>query len=306
MVGNKLIQETDREVLHNNRAMPLRANRPVGTSLREYYVFSVALGIRSFIGPVVRDAIARIINPLSYPRLIEFSSVMLRLNLQLDVPMTVLDIGSPKLPFLLLAHQTCVTLYSTDIRPYFIKSARYFLERLGHADELERRLYLEVQDARSLTYPEAMFDRIFAISVIEHIPLSGDTEAMREISRVLKPGGLVSLTVPFAADGYRETFVDGDVYEREQVAAEPVFYERHYDEAALHERLIGPSGLRLVAIDYFGEPGFKFERYWNRIPMRWKIPLLWMQPFIARQFLKPLPASAAQHAVGVCITLCKD
>jgi SAM-dependent methyltransferase len=264
------------------------------------------LGARSLAGPVLRDSLARIVNPLSYPRLIEFSSVMQRIAPHAGDTRTFLDIGSPKLPFLLLAHRSRATVYATDIRPYFIRSSRYFVECLGLGAELGRRIFLETQDATQLSYPDAMFDAIFSISVIEHIPGDGDSRAMREIARVLKPGARVSITVPFAASGYRETYVGRDVYERRRQAAEPVFYQRHYDQPALYDRLIDPSGLRIVAVDYFGEPGLKFERLWNRIPMGWKLPLLWAQPFIARRFLKPLPVTALHSAVGVCVTLYKE
>lgn len=290
-----------RELSHDVAAMPAT----LGTRLADYYWFSLMLGARSLIGPVPRDALARIVNPLSYPRLIEFASVMRHMAPHQSDTRTLLDIGSPKLPSLLLAHRSRATVYATDIRPYFIRSHRHFLERLGHAADIGRRLFLETQDATGLTYPDAMFDAVFSISVIEHIPGNGDSRAMREIARVLKPGALVSLTVPFSAAGYRETYVRRDVYERQRQASEPVFYQRHYDKAALYDRLIAPSGLRVVAVDYFGEPGFKFERFWNRVPMRWKLPLLWTQPFIAQRLLKPVPASATHLAVGVCLTLCK-
>ena len=303
MLGKKLVETNDKLGDLHKRPISLNAPRTVGASLRDYYLFSILLGLRSLVGPVRRDALARIVNPLSYPRLIEFSLVMQRLSPRLDGTATILDIGSPKLPLLVLAHRTRATLYGTDIRPYFLKSTRHFLERLGHRHELGRRLFLEVQDARQLTYPDATFDQIYTISVLEHIPDSGDSEAMQEIRRVLKPAGIVALTVPFSAAGYHEDWVAHDVYEREQHEREHVFYQRYYDDAALQDRLITPSGMEVVAIDYFGEPGFKFEPYWNRIPMRWKIPFLWMQPFIAQRLMKLLPPSAKQHAVGACVTL---
>ena len=39
------------------------------------------------------------------------------------------------------------------------------------------------------------FDRVFCISVIEHIPPPHSFEGMREIARILKPGGLALITV---------------------------------------------------------------------------------------------------------------
>src|SRR5262249_44769094 len=161
---------------------------------------------------------------------------------------------------------------------YFIGPTSYFLTRLGQGQRLGKDVHLEVQDARHLTYQDGFFDRIFSISVLEHIPDHGDSEAMREIARVLRPGGTVTLTVPFAAPGYGEEFVRGPVYERD-AGAQMTFYQRRYDDAALQSRLVEASGLRLLDRTYFGEPGVKIEPVWNRIPMKWKVPLLWAQPF---------------------------
>ncbi|MEU9884738.1 class I SAM-dependent methyltransferase [Sphaerisporangium sp. NPDC051011] len=49
-------------------------------------------------------------------------------------------------------------------------------------------------DALAMPFPDASFDRVIAAEVLEHIP--DDMAAMREIHRVLKPGGLAAVTVP--------------------------------------------------------------------------------------------------------------
>ena len=134
------------------------------------------------------------------------------------------------------------------------------------------------QDARYLSYEDASFDRAFSISVFEHIPDNGDALAMREVKRVLRSGGIFTMTVPFTAAVSGEEYVQGGVYER-AAASGGTFYQRHYDLPALQARLIDPSGLHLVEAVFFGEPRVKFEKYWNRVPMRWKLPLLWTQPF---------------------------
>jgi SAM-dependent methyltransferase len=254
------------------------------------------------LGRFKREAAARIINPLSYPRFMEYDLALAPLG-QLD-GLRVLDIGSPKLPALLIARDARCELYSTDIRDYFIGSTAEFVRRLGHGDRLGKQVHLDVQDARELTYPADLFDRIFSISVLEHIPEDGDSQAMREISRVLKPGGILSLTVPFSARGYREEFVNGPVYERDE-QDQPTFYQRHHDLRSLYARIIEPSGLELVSLTFFGEPRVPFERYWNRIPMKWKVPLLWAQPFLAGLFLKTLEPDQVAAACGAAVVLRK-
>ncbi|MEU8267142.1 methyltransferase domain-containing protein [Sphaerisporangium sp. NPDC049002] len=49
-------------------------------------------------------------------------------------------------------------------------------------------------DALAMPFPDASFDRVIAAEVLEHIP--DDMAAMRELYRVLKPGGRAAITVP--------------------------------------------------------------------------------------------------------------
>ncbi|MCW2600030.1 MAG: hypothetical protein JWM02_1859 [Frankiales bacterium] len=49
-------------------------------------------------------------------------------------------------------------------------------------------------NAYALPFEDASFDRIIAAEVLEHLP--ADTDAMAELTRVLKPGGLIAVTVP--------------------------------------------------------------------------------------------------------------
>ncbi len=48
--------------------------------------------------------------------------------------------------------------------------------------------------AYGLPFPDDTFDRIIAAEVLEHLP--EDSRAMAELFRVLKPGGLIAVTVP--------------------------------------------------------------------------------------------------------------
>ena len=49
-------------------------------------------------------------------------------------------------------------------------------------------------DALALPFADGTFDRVIASEVLEHIP--DDTAAMRELARVLRPGGAMAVTVP--------------------------------------------------------------------------------------------------------------
>ena len=52
-----------------------------------------------------------------------------------------------------------------------------------------KKVSFEVVDATRLPFAEAVFDDVYSISVIEHFKLGAAAEALREIHRVLKPGG---------------------------------------------------------------------------------------------------------------------
>ncbi len=49
-------------------------------------------------------------------------------------------------------------------------------------------------DATRMPFPDASFDKVIAAEVLEHIP--ADQQALNEIFRVLRPGGVAAVTVP--------------------------------------------------------------------------------------------------------------
>jgi len=54
--------------------------------------------------------------------------------------------------------------------------------------------------AHRLEFPDARFDRVFCLSVIEHIPRDVWPACMREMARVLKPGGRLIMTMDMETD----------------------------------------------------------------------------------------------------------
>lgn len=67
--------------------------------------------------------------------------------------------------------------------------------RLAHAArELDGRAMLAVARAGALPFPPGSFDKVVLAEVLEH--LDDDRAALLEIRRVLKPGGVLAVTVP--------------------------------------------------------------------------------------------------------------
>jgi len=84
-------------------------------------------------------------------------------------------------------------------------------------------------DAMTLPFADATFDRIVASEVLEHIP--DDRGAMRELARVLKPGGSIAVTVPRFFPELVCWALDTDYHET------PGGHVRIYRRSELSERL---------------------------------------------------------------------
>lgn len=205
--------------------------------------------------------IKRLLLPASYWRVAEFAYVWRRLAGCRGA--RVLDLGSPKDLSAILARSLGCAVTAVDILPHAIALSQRHARAQGLDGRGVGKITSEVQDGRTLSYPDNTFDAAYSVSVLEHIPDRGDTAAMQELVRVVKPGGLVVVTTPYDR-AYRETFVEESVYERQQVASEPVFFERHYDEAALAERLLDPITAELVDRETWGESGVRMESLLSR------------------------------------------
>src|SRR2546430_13462937 len=189
----------------------------------------------------------------------------------------------------------------TDILPEAVLLSR----RYARGQRLEGQgpglVHSEVQDGRALSYADASFDAAYSVSVLEHIPDGGDTVTLRELLRVVRPGGLVVVTVPFDRR-YRETFVHGPVYERKAVASEPMFYERHYDRTTLAERLLSTELADVVDLSYWGEGTLRMESILSRLAAL-PVPLHPMEPLLPTVLLRPVAPDGTAHPLAAFFTL---
>jgi SAM-dependent methyltransferase len=188
--------------------------------------------------------------PISYWRSLEFRLVWEHGNFRAGE--RVLDVGSPKPFSLYLARSVGAVVDSTDIEDYFMDEFSLLRDATGVPAE---QMPIRVEDGRRLSYADCQFDKIYSVSVLEHIPDDGDSQCARELGRVLAPGGSCLITVPFwptSRDVYRKpNFYWSGVSGPEQEGL--VFFQRRYSADDLQKRLIGPSGLVAEKVLYVGE-----------------------------------------------------
>ncbi len=213
--------------------------------------YGMKLGMKLVAHGRVKRGLRYIVVPVNYWRTVEFGLVCEAGQFQSGD--RVLDIGSPKLLSLYLAKCVGARVLATDIEDYFMDEYRY-LRQLEAVPQTQ--FEVGVQDGRHLRLPDASFDKVVSISVVEHIPDRGDTECIREIQRVLAPGGRCLITVPFSPTSKMEYKSSEGFYwagSSNVEGGKGVFYQRRYSEDDLYERLINPSGLRLKEVRYVGE-----------------------------------------------------
>ncbi|HXY27479.1 MAG TPA: class I SAM-dependent methyltransferase [Acidimicrobiales bacterium] len=108
-------------------------------------------------------------------------------------------------------------------------------------------------DALSLPFAEGTFDRVIASEVLEHIP--DDTAAMRELARVLRPGGTMAVTVPRCVPEAINWMLSDEYHDT------PGGHVRIYRRSTLERRL---SAVGLEPIGYQHAHGLHSPYWWLR------------------------------------------
>ncbi|MCA1706724.1 MAG: class I SAM-dependent methyltransferase [Actinobacteria bacterium] len=161
------------------------------------YWYGIGLGLRSVVrGKLSKKVLRQFVEPVHYWRCLEYG--LAGSDLQFTAEDRVLDVGSPKLLSLYLADRIGCEVVATDISDYFVTACRDFAQSLGVSSS---RYITDVVDGRALPYEDCSFTKIYALSVVEHIPAEGDIACLRHIGRCLAPGGRALVTVPGAEAG---------------------------------------------------------------------------------------------------------
>ncbi len=224
------------------------------------YVGSVKLGVRHLVRKGYRrEAVVRVVVPLDPSRYLELPWAIERLGARPGE--RVLDLASPKVLAVWLAqrgvHVTSVDQLEREIETWQALA--------GDVPELE----LRVADGRALPFEDASFDHAYSISVLEHIEEPGDVEGLRELARVVRPGGRVLVTLPHALE-YREDWRDAPVYANEPGGGRS-FFQRWYDPPRVDALVAAAPALQLISREVV-----RMQPNWNDAYVRsfpWLVPL---------------------------------
>lgn len=219
-------------------------------------------------------------------------------ELKLKPKMRVLDVGCGVSPLPICLSQRGIRVVCIDINPAVAATNRENWKRLGYEHLIEKGdLCFVVADAQKLGFRPGSFDRIYAVSSLEHIRGQGDHCAVEEMISCLKPDGRIVITVPFASQ-----------LEENECNCWCPYFERRYDLASLKRRLIPSGSLEPISVTVVGETFFCFSKLWYKLPFVCRFALGWLSPLLTRLFLRRIAEQdwgrykAAGYAFA-CITM---
>lgn len=195
-----------------------------------------------------KESLPLILNPISIVRYFEYDYVKRNLDKELS-DTKILDISSPYLFsfYITKKYKTKYFYINPDKRDSSkVRSLAKQSDNNFHA--------ITEEDATQLPYQNEYFDNILSISVIEHINNNGDSSAIVEMWRTLKPNGKLILTFP-VKKVFEEEFRENDVYLLDIDQKEgKFFFQRFYDTQAIEERLLSQiSNFEILSKEILGE-----------------------------------------------------
>lgn len=202
-----------------------------------------------------------ILNPVSIVRYFEFDFVNSYLNFHNGDK--ILDVSSPYL----------FGFYSASKYQLEYNYINPDKKDLTNVSSLSTKLsfkgeYIAKQmDVLNIPFPDNFFDKIISISVIEHIKYDGDSKAVKEIWRTLKPGGLFSFTVP-VKKFFEAEYRNRDEYNlNKNTKSDKYFFQRIYNNEKIEERLLSSIiNYEIIQKKIFGA---KEKEFYSAYKQRW-------------------------------------
>lgn len=221
----------------------------------KYYSFGLRIGFanlfRNGLALGLKRTVGKITQPINsfsrFPEYHYFDQAIAKhlANLRSPSRPAILDVGSPKLFGLHLASAANVSVKLTDITELNIDQYRILWEAIRPG--ARGQACFDLQDARRLTFPDESFSVVYSMSVIEHVEGDrGDSEAVQEMIRVLQPGGLLVISVPFGPVFQEQSIVGFAEAARFTGDAREYFFQRIYDSEAFKKRILSEAELEAV------------------------------------------------------------
>ena len=187
--------------------------------------------------------------PMNYVRMIELPRT--KILLDLDKESRILDISSPKLLSLYLGTNGFPDITISDVEDYFVDDFEIYAKEFGFSP------LVKTFDATNIPFEDGSFDRVFSVSVLEHVPDDGDVEIVKKVARVLKPDGIFVITCPASRTYSEEWLTKRDFYWSSKVREDRrVFFQRRYDEESIKERF-ADIGFEIEDIIFIAEKPIK-------------------------------------------------
>lgn len=151
-----------------------------------------------------------------------------------------------------------------------------------------------VASIEAMPFPDAHFDSVLCTQVLEHVP--HPHIAMKEISRVLKPGGYCLLTVPQWNELHE---VPHDYFRYTNYGLQTLFSDNGFDVEVMDQRGKYHSLRAQLRIRYWID---RFHPYENKAAMIILCPLsLLLAKWAMWRDSRTKQPAAALHAIGWCV-----
>lgn len=269
---------------------------------KNFFQFGRSIGLQLLKKLILSPKL--LINPVSIVRYFEYDFVLRNFSATSLSRNKILDISSPYLFGFYLASlfEGEYNYRNPDITD--LNLVKKYSSKLKFKMEYSA----DSEDATNLAFSNNLFSHIFSISVIEHINGNRDSEAIKEMWRVLKPNGLLILTFPIAKV-FEEEFSDKNTYGlKVQQIKEKFFFQRLYDETSIIERLLNKiSDFTILSKEIFGEreSGFykSYLQRWEKNGLRETVK----DPYYISKYFRKLDSfEQIKDSAVIGITLRKD
>ncbi len=170
--------------------------------------------------------------------------------LQLDESSAVLEVGCGSGGYALhLAKNVGCSVVGVDVNPPGVHNAN----QLAGASGLAERARFEQCDAsKRLPFDDATFDAVFANDVLCHIP--GRPDGLREMFRVLKPGGRML---------FSDALVIGGMISHKEIDTRSSIGYYVYSPPGENERLTEQAGFRKIRVTDTTESAASIAKKWH-------------------------------------------